>query len=99
MMPEYMSQTQSFKTQMQQTMPHRCVFTTSAGRMGLCGHDCAVGDGVWLLEGGSVPFVLRGADGGLDRFEFLGDCYVHGMMQGELMTDGTREALDTIRIV
>ncbi|KAL9608289.1 MAG: hypothetical protein Q9167_006872 [Letrouitia subvulpina] len=59
------------------------------------GYLCAVpessteGDGVFVLKGGGVPFVLRGKkDGegeGEGRFEMVGECYVHGVMRGEVI--------------
>ena len=52
-----------------------------------------VGDEVWIAKGGKMPLVLRrtGAasqDNGtiialVPEFEFVGDCYVHGIMGGE----------------
>jgi hypothetical protein len=45
------------------------------------------GDQVWVLENGRVPFVLRPvADG--KNFELLGECYVHGVMDGQLFSNG-----------
>jgi len=36
-----------------------------------------------VLEGGSVPFVLRGLDEG--GYKFIGESYVHGIMEGEAL--------------
>jgi predicted sulfurtransferase len=60
-----------------------------------------VGDEVWLLEGGAVPYVLRRQIGGEgERFVFLGECYVHGAMHGELLQDDwAKEQLRTLVIV
>ncbi|KAK4442570.1 HET-domain-containing protein [Podospora aff. communis PSN243] len=45
---------------------------------------CAVeeGDAVFLLQGSSVPLVLRKAEKG-DMWKLVGDAYVHGVMGGE----------------
>lgn len=62
----------------------RVWFSTSRGDIG-CGRRCIeVGDLVVVLFGARVPFVLRPQGKGIDRrYELIGDCYVHGMMDGE----------------
>ncbi|KAF7543398.1 hypothetical protein G7046_g10008 [Stylonectria norvegica] len=42
------------------------------------------GDVVAVLYGGRTPFVLREVDGG---WVLLGECYVHGLMEGEALKD------------
>ncbi|KAK8201417.1 heterokaryon incompatibility protein-domain-containing protein [Phyllosticta capitalensis] len=39
-----------------------------------------VGDCVWALAGGRLLYVLRPAEEG--RYHFIGECYVHGLMDG-----------------
>jgi hypothetical protein len=40
------------------------------------------------LSGGNVPFVLRPLPGPQpNTFELVGDCYVHGVMNGEAVTE------------
>ena len=48
--------------------------------------DCHVreNDKIFLSYGGSVPYVLRPSD---DKYYFLGECYVHGIMDGEAIKD------------
>ncbi|KAI8942843.1 hypothetical protein NX059_000883 [Plenodomus lindquistii] len=54
--------------------------TTDCGYMGLAPAAAQVGDKVCVFFGGQVLYVIRDrADG---RFEFVGECYVHGMMDG-----------------
>lgn len=46
------------------------------------------GDVVWLIDGVPTPYVLRSretVDGG---WEFVGDCYVHGVMNGSAVVAG-----------
>lgn len=43
-------------------------------------------DLIVMLEGFSTPFVVRKVDGS-DEFQLIGDCYVHGVMDGELLRD------------
>ncbi|RFU27148.1 hypothetical protein B7463_g9190, partial [Scytalidium lignicola] len=46
------------------------------------------GDLVCILFGCSVPVVLRSRD---DHFEVVGECYVHGMMDGEAVANKRRK--------
>ena len=66
----------------------RCLFTTYSGRMGLCHPNTLPGDEVWLMSGSRVPFVVRPlelADAGLaGKYSFRGDCFLDGIMDGEL---------------
>jgi hypothetical protein len=57
------------------------MFISSDRRIGLGPKNMAIGDCLVLLMGGKVPFVLRPRG---DVFELVGECYVHGAMQGEL---------------
>jgi hypothetical protein len=45
------------------------------------------GDVVFLIRGAEVPFVLRpmGKDNGRKRFQLVGEAYIHGFMDGEVM--------------
>jgi hypothetical protein len=49
--------------------------------------DVREGDMVCIIFGCSVPVVLRkvSAGGGGSHYEFIGECYVHGMMDGEAL--------------
>ncbi|KAI0454258.1 heterokaryon incompatibility protein-domain-containing protein [Xylaria acuta] len=64
---------------------HKCrnryLLRTRKGYLGL-GPACRVGDLVCILFGGEVPFILRRKKG---YFQFVGDAYVHGIMEGETM--------------
>lgn len=58
------------------------VFCATEGRyLGWVPRGVEKGDVVCVLEGGEVPFVMRLAKDG--RYEVLGDCYIHGIMDGE----------------
>jgi hypothetical protein len=69
-------------------------FITSNGYLGLGPPTIQEGDEVWVLFGGQVPFILRpktveGVSSGNVRdieHEFVGDAYVHGIMNGEVET-------------
>jgi hypothetical protein len=53
------------------------------GYMGLAPGTARVGDLIGIFLGGTVPYVLRPNDDG--TYSFLGECYVHGLMDGEDM--------------
>ncbi|KAF6806273.1 hypothetical protein CSOJ01_08932 [Colletotrichum sojae] len=60
-------------------------FTTARGFFGLA-LEPEPGDEVWILAGGTVPFLLRplpSASGVEGQYSLVGDCFVHGMMYGE----------------
>ncbi len=62
-------------------------FTTYKGYMGL-GDVPQANDEIWILFGGNVPFILRrypDRSGHADSYSLVGDCYVHGIMDGEAM--------------
>ena len=78
----------------------RALATTSYGYMGLVSHQAQVGDSVFVLLGGSMLYLLRphGDDG---SFLFVGECYVHGLMDGQAMhklKDGSAK-MQSVRIV
>ncbi|KAL8640213.1 MAG: hypothetical protein Q9228_002846 [Teloschistes exilis] len=56
---------------------------TDGGRSGLAPTTTRAGDLVCLLRGGDVPFVLRREDMRKGCYRFVGEAYVHGIMQGE----------------
>lgn len=59
---------------------------TTTGMLGFGPHHAEVGDQVWILHGGKMPFVVRQATGegcSINDFIFVGPSYVDGIMQGE----------------
>ncbi|KAK4185609.1 hypothetical protein QBC35DRAFT_476227, partial [Podospora australis] len=86
----------------------RRFFITSSGFMGLGPVGMRVGDQLHILLGGKTPFVLRPAESGdevgffrdiedmvgrIDK-EVVGDCYVHGIMDGEEMSHLQTDEID-----
>ncbi|KAF2249584.1 HET-domain-containing protein [Trematosphaeria pertusa] len=63
----------------------RCFVRTSRGYMGWAPDCCRAGDVVVVLNGGLVPYVLRQLDETEfgQKYTFLGDAYIHGIMDGE----------------
>ena len=60
--------------------------TTMIGRVGWAHPRSRKGDMICLLEGCSVPAILRARAEG--DFVLVGDAYVHGVMKGELVKGG-----------
>ena len=63
----------------------RAFVSTSKGRLGWVHESCQSGDMVVIIHGNQVPFVVRQHG---DYWKLIGDCYIHGVMQGEAMVDG-----------
>lgn len=61
----------------------RCFLKTKKGYLGLAPSGCQQGDVVVVLNGGLTPYVLRRLPGGKSEYTFLGDAYMHGIMDGE----------------
>lgn len=67
-----------------QSCCERRLFTTDTGYVGLGNHHMAAGDRVAVLFGLHVPCILRPlSDRPEDGYEFIGEAYVHGAMNGE----------------
>lgn len=62
-------------------------FLTKKGYIGLGPAATSEGDYVCLLFGGQTPYLIRANGDG--RWEFVGESYVHGIMDGEGIRDGS----------
>ena len=56
---------------------------TSKGYMGLFPQTTHFGDEICVISGSHIPFVVRRQSG--DDFQLVGECYVHGTMNGEVL--------------
>ena len=72
---------EEFEHVLRYTHYRRLAYSTN-GYMALVSHQAKEGDLLYALFGGSVLYVLR-PEG--ERFIFVGECYVHGLMDGEAM--------------
>jgi hypothetical protein len=73
-------------------VPNHAFFITSKGYIGMGPPHTKSGDQVWILYGGRVPFVLRKAPENsalseTQKFTLVGDAYVHGIMDGQMVQD------------
>ena len=59
----------------------RKFFVSENGRIGWVPFRTRVGDQVCVFQGMRIPVILRSWN---DRWEFIGACYVHGLMDGEV---------------
>jgi hypothetical protein len=54
------------------------------GSLVLLPENAEIGDRVVLVKGGRQPLVLRrDGSGGQGRYRFVGEAYLHGLMDGE----------------
>lgn len=86
----------------------RRFFITQGGFLGIGPPQILQGDEVFVLFGGNVPYVLRSSNDAFDfafahgtkmlpYYTLIGDCYVHGVMDGEVIDDSTKESLVFLR--
>jgi hypothetical protein len=70
-----------------QILNRRQLFQTKEGRLGFTTRGVMPGDRICALNGSPVPHVIRRVRGdnenGPELWKFVGDAYVHGLMQGE----------------
>jgi hypothetical protein len=65
-----------------QTTFGRRIFWTAQGYLGIGPASMAEGNIICVFFGGHVLYVLRAA--GLGLYECIGECYVYGLMDGEV---------------
>lgn len=87
-------ETRWYETDKVPTCFERCFFVTAQGDYGLCPWMAREGDVVVVLDGGDVPYLLRRRDEATAEaedclFEFIGECFVDGIMHGEYLKGGS----------
>ena len=71
----------------------RCFFTSKRGYMGLGPQLSGYGYVIVVLLGGKTPYILR--KDGKAHYRFVGECFVHGLMDGEaLACDGNMQTFN-----
>jgi hypothetical protein len=77
----------SFHISFNEACNGRRFFVTKKGYFGIGPAELEEGDEIYILAGGKLPFVLRPLpESQPDTFELVGDCYVHGIMDGEAVS-------------
>ncbi|KAL3294060.1 HET-domain-containing protein [Colletotrichum asianum] len=76
-----------YRSAVSSSLNQRALYITDRGRIGLCLPQATTGDEIWGVYGFRVPFVFRASDGsGESRVHnMIGDCYLQGAMDGELL--------------
>ena len=77
-----------FVCRVQEVVLNRRLIHTEQGRLGLAPHVAKKRDLICILFSCSVPIVLRpqqDADTGEKYFQFIGESYIHGIMEGEAL--------------
>ncbi|KAF5518512.1 Heterokaryon incompatibility protein 6, OR allele [Colletotrichum aenigma] len=64
----------------------RRLIGTTAGRIGLVPAAARAEDKIAVLRGCNTPMVLRGSE---NRWKVVGECYVHGIMRGEVISSAS----------
>lgn len=78
--------------QLQDVANGRRPFCTVNGHVGIGPSEMLLGDLVYIIVGADVPYILRSNTNG--KLQLVGECYVHGVMDGEAMDGG--EPIDVI---
>lgn len=63
----------------------RCFFVATDGSIGLCPNGSREGDLIVILCGGNTPYLLRKVPDSESHFEFVGECFVDGLVDGDFM--------------
>lgn len=98
---EDLDEESSFRFQMAKIYRKRCLFRTRGGRLGLGPQFVKPGDSVWLIAGSRTPYLLRQQQEEThqqanNKFRFLGEMYMHGVMYGEAAVGLTEADLTTV---
>lgn len=80
------------------TIAGRSLCRTSRGHVGLVHEAMQIGDHVYAFLGHQVLDVLRSRSGSRREFEYIGELYLHGLMDGEAM-DWLKQGSATVETV
>jgi hypothetical protein len=75
-----------FEHSMRQALRGRKFFITSKGYFGIGPSGLQHTDNICILSGGRLPYIIRqNGTPGEGMFTFIGECYVHGLCQGQAL--------------
>ncbi|KAF3000659.1 hypothetical protein E8E13_000025 [Curvularia kusanoi] len=94
--PRGPSESEDFVESLKHTAGRYHLGFTKIGLIGLFPLAIEAGDKIVVLEGASTPFVLRSI--GDEAYRLVGECYVHGLMKGEIWAAASG-ALRDFRVV
>jgi hypothetical protein len=69
---------------------------TEQGRLSQVRNEAWEGDLFCVILGAEVPYLLRPSPGKPGVYTLVGDCFLHGVMQGEALKDGCYDTVDII---
>jgi hypothetical protein len=78
-----------FMLAFESTYKDRRLFRTTGGYMGITSKNVRPGDIVMLVAGTDTPYVFRHVPGHPEHLKLIGNTFIHGMMQGEVLKLGT----------
>jgi len=88
----YQKQSTSYVAALQGILSGWKFIVTKRGYVGVVPNLTQAGDIVAVLKGSLVPFILKKSESRSNEFRLVGECYVHGVMNGEgLMLSGVVE--------
>lgn len=76
----------TFQSELEACIAGKSMLITKSRSIGLASDNTRVGDEIWFLIGGKVPFILRRLENG--NHAFIGELYLKGYMRGEICKDG-----------
>lgn len=92
MAPNILGKKHQIVTSMRLQVIGRRIVYTESGHVVFAPEQTEVGDRICILRGGKVPYVLREKEkiartdnGEHERFKFVGECFCHAMMVGQMI--------------
>lgn len=67
--------------------PGRQLMVTADGRLVIGALSARPGDEVWVLRNARVLHILRPQTDSRNEYRYIGECYIHGCMHGELVEE------------
>jgi len=77
----------------------KVMLITERGYLGFGQEGSQAGDVICILAGGETPFMLRQSPAHEGRLQFLSECYVHGVMDGEVLNNQGSSQLEKFLIL
>lgn len=77
----------TWMTAMAQCAEGRRLCITNRGYMGMVPPRCEPTDVVCIILGAETPYIIRRSGDNDTSYELVGECYMHGMMDGEMMVE------------
>ena len=91
-----LSESYAYRMALRQILQARVLFTTIDGRVGLAPDISHAGDCVVLVAGLSVPLIVRPAGSNGAGFHLIGECYLYGLMNGEIYNQSKSEDVESL---